>query len=218
MPTPKSESTIFFLCDIQTKFRPTIHGFDQVISTTNKLLKFAKVLGIEVVCTTQYAKALGPTDPTIDLEALGSLLHGPFDKKEFSMFIPEVHAILESRPSLKSVVIFGIEAHVCVTQTALSILTMPRQEPFNVYIVADGVSSANSFEVPIALAHLRQEGAWVTTSESLGFQLIGSAAHPQFKAFSQLIKDYKGATTEAGEVILQGKSVSTIGQLKNLKL
>lgn len=152
------------------------------------------------------------------------------------MVIPEVRAILESRPSLKSVVIFGIEvtsfcprihqydlqpvqAHICVTQTALSVVsTSLRQEPFDAYIVADGISSSNNFEVSIALDHLRQEGAWVTTSESLGFQLISSASHPQFKLFSQLIKDQKDATTEAGEVLLQGKPASVTEQLRSLKL
>lgn len=106
-----------------------------------------------------------------------------------------------------------------MTQTALSVLsTSLRQEPFDAYIIADGVSSSNNFEVSIALDRLRQEGAWVTTSESLGFQLISSAGHPQFKLFSQLIKDHKDTTTEAGEVLLQGKPASVTEQLRSLKL
>jgi len=197
-----------------------MYGFDQVVSTANKLLKIAKILGIEVVCTTQYAKALGPIDPAIDIESLGSLHLGTFDKTNFSMLIPEVYAILESRPSLKSVVIFGIEAHICVVQTALSLLSLsPRQEPLIPYIIADGVSSSNSFEIPIALARLRQEGAWVTTSEGLAYQLIGNATHPQFKPFSLLIREYKDFNTEAGEVLLQGKLPSgDLSQLQAQKL
>jgi hypothetical protein len=106
-----------------------------------------------------------------------------------------------------------------VVQTALSVLSPSlRQEPFISYIIADGISSINRFEVPIALDRLRQEGAWVTTSESLTFQLIGSAGHPQFKIFSQFVKEQKDTTAEAGEVLLQGKPASTTGQLRSLKL
>jgi len=72
-------------------------------------LKLAKILGCEVICTTQYAKALGPIDPAIDLASLGSLHLGTFDKTDFSMFIPEVAAILQARPLINSLVLFGIE-------------------------------------------------------------------------------------------------------------
>lgn len=54
-------------------------------------------------------KALGPTDPAIDLESLGPLLLGPYDKTLFSMIIPEVKSMLETRPAINSIVIFGIE-------------------------------------------------------------------------------------------------------------
>jgi len=153
------------------------------------------------VCTTQNSKALGPTDPAIDLESLGSLLLGPYDKTLFSMITPGVNSILETRPKIDSIVIFGIESHVCVLQTVLSLLSLQNYTP---YIVIDGVSSCNSFEIPIATERMRREGAIIGTSESIAFQLIGDAALPTFKSFSKLIKEEKDSTKAVGEALLQG--------------
>jgi Isochorismatase family len=98
---------------------------------------------------------------------------------------------------------------VCVLQSALSLINPPYPlKPYIPYIVADGISSCNQFEVPIAIDRLRQEGAVITTSESLAFQLIGSANHPQFKAFSQLVREQKDLTTRAGEALLQRKDAA----------
>lgn len=86
------------------------------------------------------------------------------------MLTPEISSILLSRsPSLESFVIVGIESHVCVLQTTLGLLRQGKQ----VYVLADGVSSCNKQEIPIALDYMRQQGAVVTTSESILFQLVG---------------------------------------------
>lgn len=90
------------------------------------------------------------------------------DKTAFSMWVPEVARHFK-RGEPSEVVIVGIESHICVTQTALDAL----REGHKVYIIADGVSSCNREEVPIALARLRVEGAVVTTSESESSFLFG---------------------------------------------
>jgi len=203
MPIPRlvPANTLFFLCDIQTKFRSAIHGYDQVIATSNKLVQLAKILDIGVIATTQNTKALGPIDPNIDLPSLGNLLIGNYDKSLFSMYVAEVKAVLDARPNVDSIVIFGIESHVCVMQTVLSLLDTGR---YTVHVVADGVSSSNAFEVPIALARMRQQGAIVGTSESIGFELVGDAAIPQFRTFSKFIKEQLESTKRAGQVLVAG--------------
>ncbi|KAF9481990.1 Isochorismatase hydrolase [Pholiota conissans] len=208
MPSPKLDpaSTLFFLCDVQTKFQPAIYGYEHVVSTSRKMIRLAKLLNIPVLVTTQNTRALGPTDPNIEIDTLGPLLLGNFDKSLFSMVTPEVKAVLSSLPNLKSIVVFGIESHVCVLQTVLSILDDGIYTP---HVIADGVSSCNSFEIPIALDRMRTEGARIGTSESVAFQLMGDSNLPTFKAFSRFIKDEKERTKINGEALLQSQ-VTTI--------
>ncbi|TFK29332.1 Isochorismatase hydrolase [Coprinopsis marcescibilis] len=201
MPTQKLDpaTSLFFLCDIQTRFRAAIHGYDHVVATANKLIKIAKVLNIEVLATTQNARALGTVEPAIDTASLGPLLIGTYDKTLFSMWTAQVKAALATRPHVTSIVLFGIETQVCIMQTALDLLSEERK--YTIHIVADGVSSCNAFEIPIALNHLRAEGAVIGTSESIGFQLMKDAGYPAFKAFSKVIKEEKDATKLAGNFL-----------------
>lgn len=74
-----------------------------------------------------------------------------------------------------SAIIVGIESHICVTQTTIDLLRAGHK----VYVIADGVSSCNKEEVPIALARLRHEGAIVTTSESFIYEAVGDAGTPE---------------------------------------
>ena len=97
----------------------------------------------------------------------------------------------------------SIKSHVCILQTVLSLFA---RNTHKVHVIADGVSSSNAFEIPIALERMRTEGAAIGTSESVAFQLMQDAASSDFKAFSRLIKDEKERTKAAGESLLQVKS------------
>ncbi|KAF9452009.1 Isochorismatase hydrolase [Macrolepiota fuliginosa MF-IS2] len=216
MPDPGDpldpSTTIFFLCDIQTRFRNAIHAYDQVIITANKLVKLAKLVGCEVVATTQNARALGPIDPQIDTSILGPLFIGSYDKTRFSMITHDIQAVLEARPHIKSVVLFGIESHVCVLQTTLSLLALSRvrSQPITPYLPLDGISSCNSFEIGVAIARMREAGATITTSESLAFELMRDAGLPNFKEFSKFIKEEKERTKTAGERLILGQGTPEV--------
>lgn len=154
-----------------------------------------------VFTTTQNAARLGET-----VSELASLLppSSPvIDKTAFSMLVPELLNALPPSTSTSnstteaplSVIIVGIETHICVTQTALDLLRLGHK----VYIVQDGVSSCNEGERPVALARLAREGCTVTTSEGLLFELVGDAKGPHFKAISGLVKETKDDTKLAVE-------------------
>ncbi|KAJ3568416.1 hypothetical protein NP233_g5728 [Leucocoprinus birnbaumii] len=205
-------ATLFFLCDIQTRFSKAIHAYDQVIITANKL-----IFNCEVVATTQNARALGPIDPQIDTGTLGPLYHGPIDKSLFSMITPEVKSLLDARPQVTSIVIFGIESHVCVLQTVLSLLELSstREKPLVPYLPLDGISSCNSFEVGIAMERMRRAGAIVTSSESLAFEMMKDAGLPNFKEFSRFIKEEKEKTKTAGEILIAGRQLTNSHATQN---
>ncbi|KAG6866000.1 hypothetical protein C0991_009672 [Blastosporella zonata] len=160
------------------------------------------------LCDLQAVFPLGPLDPAIDFNHLGNLHLGTFDKTTFSMVTPEIQTILLARPHIQNIILFGIEAHICVLQTAIA-LCQPtfRKEPYTPYVIADCLASHNAWEVPIVLQRLAQEGALVSTTESIGFQLVGDSKHPKFKAFSALTKETKEGTARAGAVLVAGKKL-----------
>ncbi|KAE8269924.1 hypothetical protein A4X09_0g2405 [Tilletia walkeri] len=183
-----------------------IHGFDHVVNATSKVLRAAQILDLPVFTTEQNPRALGATvAPLMDiiktLPPISSEAVHP--KTRFSMVLPEVTEQWLASASgveggIKSVIMTGIESHVCVLQTSLDLL----ERGYQVHVLADAVSSCNAEEVPLALARLRQAGAQITTSESILFQLLEDAAHPKFKAISSLIKEEKSTTAEALKFLL----------------
>jgi nicotinamidase-related amidase len=119
--------------------------------------------------------------------------HAHVDKSAFSMCVPELRKAFDALGAEKrEVVIVGIESHICVTQTALDLL----REGHKVYVLADGVSSCNPQEVPIALARLRSEGVVVTSSESFLYECMGDAGIGEFKEMSKLVREFGGQTKE----------------------
>ncbi|KAI8148746.1 Isochorismatase-like protein [Fennellomyces sp. T-0311] len=151
------------------------------------MIKASKHLDIPVVVTEQYPKAFGPTVQELDISDAALTL----TKTKFSMLLPEVESLLKKN-NTKSIILVGIESHVCVLQTALDLL----ENNYDVHVVADGVSSQNPSEIGIALQRMRSAGATITTSESLMFQLVQDAKHEKFKGISALVKEYM----EAGKV------------------
>ncbi|CAD6902786.1 unnamed protein product [Tilletia controversa] len=190
---------------MQERFKTAIHGFDHVVNSTSKVLRAAQILELPVFTTEQNPRALGSTvSPLADIiKTLPSISsEAVHAKTRFSMVLPDItDKWLQSASAVeggvKSVIMTGIESHVCVLQTSLDLL----ERGYQVHVLADAVSSCNAQEVPLALARLRQAGAQITTSESILFQLLEDAAHPHFKAVSGLIKEEKLKTAEALEYL-----------------
>ncbi|ORX37939.1 Isochorismatase hydrolase [Kockovaella imperatae] len=205
IPRPlTNRNTVLLICDIQEKFRHAIYGFDSVVHTTLKVLKCAKLLEIPAIVSEQNPKALGSTVDTLvsEIQALPS--HSTFSKTKFSMIIPEVEEELK-KAKYENAIILGIESHVCVLQTTLDLL----RSNISVYVLADGISSCNRQEVPIAMDRMRQAGAYITTSESILFELMNDAKTSVFKPLSAIAfnKDEKATTRETLETLLDGGAV-----------
>ncbi|CAF3497163.1 unnamed protein product [Rotaria socialis] len=179
--TPLSRQTsILLVCDLQEKFRPVIKYFAQIVETSNKLLQACKLLDVPFVVTEQYPKGLGRTVSELDIGDTK-----PFEKTLFSMCTPDVmFNIKEQVKDFNTAIICGIEAHVCVLQTTIDLLS----QGYRVYVVVDAVSSRSLTDRIYAFDHLRQAGAFLTTFESIVLQLAQDANHPNFKQIQQLIK------------------------------
>eukprot|EP00056_Hartaetosiga_gracilis_P020466 m.19541 g.19541 ORF g.19541 m.19541 type:complete len:196 (+) comp8476_c0_seq1:155-742(+) len=174
------KSARFFLCDMQGKFESSICHFPAIAEVNRRLMEAARILEIPVTVTEQYPKALGHTIPL-----LGVKEGEAFAKTKFSMLTEEVGAQMQTTPERNHIVLFGIETHVCIQQTALELL----DEGFNVHVIADGVSSRNMVDRMFAIDKMRQAGADITTCESMLFQLMGDSKHPKFKQVQKLIMD-----------------------------
>ncbi|EON68337.1 hypothetical protein W97_07595 [Coniosporium apollinis CBS 100218] len=199
-PMRRLMNPALFICDLQEKFRPAIYEYPKVIATTQKMLKACKILNIPVFATTQNKSRLGETCEELGLDSpdgISTKVHA--DKTAFSMWTPEVRKAFADLPpttpptAKRECIIVGIESHICVTQTTLDLL----REGHKVYVLADGVSSCNREEVPIALARLRAEGAVVTTSESWMYECMGDAGIQEFKEIAKLVKETKDSTQQS---------------------
>ncbi|QRV87588.1 isochorismatase domain-containing protein 2 [Ceratobasidium sp. AG-Ba] len=171
--------TAFFICDLQERIRGVIWKFDDIVYTSNKMIRMAKILDVPVLTTEQHPRVFGGTVPELDYSELGPLQIGTF-----SMITSEVEEAIH-RHRINGVVLMGIEAQICITQTTIDLL----QRGIDVHVLADGVSSCNKEEISWALARMRQAGAQITTSESMLYQLIGDASGPSFRAFGAAMKE-----------------------------
>ena len=122
------------------------------------------------------------------MDELTPLIDGAhvFPKLKFSMWTEAVSAHVSSlAPDFTDVILCGIEAHVCVQQTALDLLAQGKR----CWVVVDGVSSQRAGDRAVALQLMRDAGAYLTTTESLVFGLLGSAAEPDFKAVQKVVME-----------------------------
>ncbi len=154
---------------------------DDMVTTVKILVSSARRLGVPVLVTEQYPKGLGRTLP----EVRSLLGEAPaFEKTAFSC--AEADGFMERLRALGTdhVILTGIEAHVCVLLTALDLLT----RGLRVSIVADAVCSRRPANLEIGLGQARQAGAVVTATETVVFQLLGSADSDAFRELSKLLR------------------------------
>ncbi|KYQ92634.1 hypothetical protein DLAC_06630 [Tieghemostelium lacteum] len=176
------ETTALFVCDIQTKFVPLIHQMPKVILNTKYTMKACNILNIPIIITEQYPKALGNTVDELESKKQKYV----FEKTLFSMLTNEVQKTLDTDlKGVKSILLTGIESHVCVFQTSLDLI----EKGYDVHILEDAVSSQNPSDRAIAIERLKQSGVFVTSTESAIFQLTKDAKHPNFKLISNLVKE-----------------------------
>jgi len=170
------------IVDVQEKLMARIKYRDLVLANALRLVKAADVLDVPVWATEQYPSGLGPT-----LDELASLIPERPSKTEFQCCaIPRILEQLYGH-HVKHVTLAGIEAHVCIAQTALELLNLG----FTVQVPADAVASRATMDWEFALRRLQAAGVVVTTTEAVLFEWTERSDRPEFKAISELVKGFQ---------------------------
>lgn len=181
IPRFRAADTALLVVDVQEKLLPHIHEHERVTGQVGRLIDIAKVLEIPILVTEQYRKGLGVT-----VEPLaGSLADavGNFEKTAFSACVEPVRDQL-ARRAVRSVLVCGIEAHVCVLQTCLDLA----DRGYVTGLVTDAIGSRRSGDREAAIQRLIQAGAVPTTVESVALEMAANADSAEFKAILPIIK------------------------------
>ncbi len=175
------EETSLLVIDIQSRLFPHIHDYQQFEDSTCKLIKGAKALSLPIFVSEQYVKGLGETTKNIKA-ALGDS-YNPIEKMAFSCCDMDEYMTFLKKEGKKNVLICGIESHICILQTSLDLIKAGYQP----VVIENCVSSRNLQDKTTAISRLLQEGAIVSTYESILFELCRYSGTPEFKEISKII-------------------------------
>jgi nicotinamidase-related amidase len=172
---------VLVLVDMQERLAAAMAHRESVVAASALLAYVARELAMPVIVTRQYPQGLGDTDAGI-LAAVGE--QAPVDKVAFDCLREPAFCERLEATGRRQVVLAGMEAHICITQTALAL----RAAGYAVFVVADAVCSRREADCDVALDRLRGAGVVVTTAESVIYEALGEAGTLEFKAVLQLVK------------------------------
>lgn len=179
----ETDHCALIVVDIQEKLLPPIFQREQLIRNSQLLIRLAGILKIPTIATTQYSKGLGKIVPEIS-----SLLSSAemIDKLQFSCFGSDVFcSMLKRLPGNRNTVLLcGMETHICVMQTALGAL----REGYLVHVASDAVSSRAEWNWKVGLARMRAAGAVISSTEMILYELLRSSGSPAFKEVLPFLK------------------------------
>lgn len=172
--------TALLVVDVQERLLPMIEGVEKMIWNIRRLIDAAELLGLPVVATEQYPKGLGSTAPLLR-ERLGEIP----EKRRFSC--GQMTEVVEpwTHNGIDKVLVAGIEAHVCIQQTALDLLA----QGFSTFVAADAVSSRHAEDREFGLRRMESSGVILTTTEACIFEWCETSEAAEFKSISQLAQE-----------------------------
>lgn len=173
MPRLDRSNAVLFVIDVQDKLMPVISNHAAIERNIERLIRGAKILGVPIVVTEQYVKGLGHTVAPLRDALAGD--YKPIEKACFSGFRPL---------DRKQVIVAGIETHVCVYQTVSDLLA----NGYDVTIVSDAVSSRTEENKDIALRRMLADGAKLSSTEMVLFELTAVSGTDEFRSISKLVK------------------------------
>jgi len=176
-----SQNCCLVVIDVQGKLAQLMHDKDTLFKNIRILIQAVKELFIPILWCRQVPEALGATVPEIADLLTGSL---PINKSAFSCCGTEEFNAALQKLDRRQILLCGIEAHVCVYQTAVDLL----RKGYETSVIADAVSSRTLQNKQIALERMISEGIHISCVEMALFELLKTADHPKFKQIAALIK------------------------------
>ena len=175
------ETTCLVIIDVQGKLAQLMFEKDSLFKNIQILIKSAKLLNIPILWCQQQPKAIGVT-----ISEISNLLTDdmPIDKACFSCFGSEEFKKKLQQIKREQVLLCGIEAHVCVYQTAVELMKAGKE----VHLITDAVSSRREVNKKVAIKRMLAEGIKISSTEMAIFELLKTAEHPQFKQIAMLVK------------------------------
>lgn len=179
----QSQDSLLLVVDVQVKLWNQIANREAVRENCRILIQGAQKLSVPLLITEQYPKGLGPTLPELrPTETEGGM--AICEKTSFGCLGEPALVQSIEQTGRRNLVICGIEAHVCILQTALEAL----EKGFSVAVVADAIGSRSEHNRHLALERMRQSGVILLSTEMILFEWMRSSSHPAFKDISKLVK------------------------------
>lgn len=172
---------VLVVIDVQDRLVAAMQHRNEVVSTVAMLVRSARLLGIPILVTRQYPAGLGDIVPELR-DALGEYVS--IDKTSFCCRADEAFSDELADTWRGQAILVGMEAHVCIAQTALALL----EDGYRVQVVADAVCSRRDSDRDVALERLRYAGAAVTTSEAVLYEMLGNSRDEEFKEILEIVK------------------------------
>jgi nicotinamidase-related amidase len=168
--------------DIQEKLLPPIHEKERLVRNSQLLVRLADILALPIIVSTQYMKGLGPTVPEIssllpEMKAVDKLEFGCFGNEEYCSQVGQM-------ANRNTLLLCGMEAHICVMQTALGALN----QGLNVHVAADAVSSRTELNWKLGLNRMQAAGAVLSSTEMMIYELLGKSGTAAFKEMLKHLK------------------------------
>jgi nicotinamidase-related amidase len=180
--TLKKEGTALVVIDMQPSLYPLVAEKDSLLKNVLACIEVAKVFNLPILMTEQYPKGLGVTIPEVQ-KALPR--YEPIAKNEFSCVRNDpFFTKLQEMRDIDTLLVAGIESHICVSQTVLDALA----NAYQVHLVADATSSRSIENKKIGIDKMRSAGAVITSVEMLIYELLESKDAKEFKDVLKLVK------------------------------
>ena len=178
------KQTGLLIIDMQDKVFAAVERGHEILQTIIKVMKGLQILNIPIYLSEQYPQGLGET--LLPIKTVLGNDYKPWKKTTFSCIDDSSFLSFIKESSIEQWILVGIEAHVCVLQTAKGLIKQGKQ----VVVLNDAITSRSIFDFSTAIAEMRDAGIRISCSETILFELLQDCRSPEFKQISQLIKSH----------------------------